>query len=199
MRAHNLIILTLVLFLAATAPKVCADSAKNREYQVKGAFLYNFIKFVDWPEEKNDDNNKSFTIGIIGKDPFGSAFKSIKDKPVKGKKVVVKHFKDFEALKKSKEKNDSEANQQIESIKNCHFLFICDSEAKSIRDIINAVKANNILTVADTTNFLEVGGIINFVMENKKVRFEINNTAAKRSKLEIRSQLLRLAKRVVEE
>jgi hypothetical protein len=198
-RAYNLIVLALALFMAAIATKARADSAASLEYQVKAAFLYNFIKFVDWPEEKTADGNEPIIIGIIGKDPFGSAFDPIKDDIVKDKKVVIKRFTGLEELKNSGEEDKSKPHPQVEIIKKCHLLFICNSENKSLKETINLVQDHSVLTVADTQGFLESGGIINFVMEEKKVRFEINITAAKRAKLKIRSQLLKLAKRTIEE
>ncbi|MCJ7777900.1 MAG: YfiR family protein, partial [Sedimentisphaerales bacterium] len=79
-RAYNLMVLALAFFATPIALKANDDSTVNREYQVKAAFLYNFIQFVDWPEEKSADSNKPITIGIIGKDPFENAFEPIKDK-----------------------------------------------------------------------------------------------------------------------
>jgi len=171
-----------------------AESESSREYQIKAAFLYNFIKFVDWPEEKTTDSNEPTIIGIIGKDPFGDAFEPVKDKPVKDRKIVINRFKGLEELKESPEKHP-----QIEAIRKCHLLFICRSEKQKFKETIDLVKDRSVLTVADSEGFLESGGIINFTMEEKKVCFEINVTAAKRAKLEIRSQLLKLAKRIVEE
>jgi hypothetical protein len=198
-RAYFFVVLMLTLFAAPTAIKAQTESAQNLEYQIKAAFLYNFIKFVDWPEEKTADSNEPIIIGIIGKDPFGSAFDPIKDDIVKDKKVVIKRFTGLEELKNSGEEDKSKLHPQVEIIKKCHLLFICNSENKSLKETINLVQDHSVLTVADTQGFLESGGIINFVMEEKKVRFEINITAAKRAKLKIRSQLLKLAKRTIEE
>jgi hypothetical protein len=153
-RACKSIVLALVLFITAIAPKAWADSAQTLEYQVKAAFIYNFIKFVDWPKEKLADSNEPVIIGIVGKDPFGDAFAPVKDKDDKGRKVTIKRFKSFQELKESKGNDQGELNQQIEAMRKCHLLFVC---------------------------------------------LEINVTTAKRTKLQIRSQLLRLAKRVVEE
>jgi len=189
-RAYIFVVAVLVLFAAPMAPQARADSAQSREYQIKAAFLYNFANFVDWPKEKVADSN-SITIGIIGNDPFGKAFEPIKNKQIKGKKVVIKWFKGLEELKKSTE--------QIEAIRKCHLLFVCRSQKEQLTKIINLVKDHSVLTVGDMKAFLESGGIINFLMEDKKVRFEFNITAAKRNKLTISSKLLRLAKRVVKE
>lgn len=183
----------LVLLLAAQSR---AESSSSREYQIKAAFLYNFIMFVDWPPEKMGGSADPIIIGIIGKDNFEDAFEPIKDKQAKDRKVIIKRFKGLEELKK----DQATFNQEIEAIRKCHLLFICRSEEKVVKEITDLVKDNNVLTVGDMPKFLEAGGgIINFVLEEQKVRFEINGTAAKEAKLQIRSQLLRLATRVIGE
>jgi len=189
-KAHILLVVVLFLFVVPIVLEAQTDSASSREYRIKAAFLYNFIKFVDWPKEKTTNNN-SITIGIIGRDQFGMAFEPVDNKQVKGKKVIIKRFKGTEELKQS--------SGQIEAIRKCHLLFVCRSEKELLREIIDIVKCHSVLTVGDMKGFLESGGIINFLIEDEKVCFEINNTAAKQAKLEIRSKLLRLAKRVIEE
>jgi hypothetical protein len=178
--------------MIAVAPATGVDSASSQEYQVKAAFLYNFIQFVDWPEEKLTDSNKPIIIGIIGNDPFGNAFEPIKDKKVKNRAVVIKRFESFEKLKNLPE-------QEIETLKKCHLLFICSSEQKTLKEIIDTVKDHSVLTVGEMEGFLEAGGIINWFVEEKKIRFDINAVSAEQAKIEIRSNLLRLAKRVVGE
>ena len=191
-KVHNLIIFFVITCSSLIAVQVRADSTSSREYQVKAAFLYNFINFIDWPEENKDTDKKNpIVIGIIGKNPFGNAFEPIKDKEVKDRKVVVKQFENLEELKKIIE--NSTVTQQ------CHLLYISSSEKENFKRILDLTKDKSILTVGDTTNFLESGGIINFLMEDNKVCFEINKTAAERAKLKIRSKLLRLAKRVIPE
>ena len=104
---YILVVLLLSLLVKPVLVKAQADSEQSREYQVKAAFLYNFIKFVDWPKETMPDGNESVIIGIIGKDPFGKLFVAIKDKLVKGKKVVIKRFKGLEELQESGEEDKS--------------------------------------------------------------------------------------------
>jgi len=191
------LLLIVVLLGPPDAQQVCADTASSQEYKVKAAFLFNFLKFVDWPKDKMGQAKEPIILGIIGKDPFGKAFDPVKDKKVKGKRVVVKRFKSVVELKRLGEKGKDELNRQTEAVGKCHLLFICSSEKEALKEIINALKEGPVLTVADTKEFLKSGGIINFVMEKQKVRFEISVAAAKRSKLKIRSQLLRLAKKVV--
>lgn len=194
------IIAALAVFL--TAPVVKAQekgsSQQNLEYTIKAAFLFNFVKFVDWPAIK-EANNVPIIIGIIGKDPFGTAFDSVKDKQVKGRKTVIKSFKSYKDLEAAGTSNNVESADTIESLKKCHLLFICSSEKEKITEITALAQKNSILTVGETPDLLQSGGIIKFLMEDNKVRFEINLTASKQASLTIRSQLLRLAKRVIGE
>jgi len=193
----------IFLFLACTlltgqaAGQEYIEDAPSKEYQIKAAFLYNFIKFVDWPEEKWPEPNEPVIIGIIGEDPFGNAIDPIKNKQVKDRKIAVKRFNGFEELKKSSGENKTKLKQEIESHSKCHLLFVCSSEKKNFEEIIESLKGSSVLTVAEKSGFLKAGGIINFIMEGKKVRFEINIAAARQARLKIRSQLLRLAKRVI--
>jgi hypothetical protein len=188
-KGYILITITLTMHTALIIPKVQADSKSSREYQVKAAFLYNFIKFIDWPEEKLNEEEESITIGIIGKDPFGNAFEPIKNKKVKNRKVVIKRFDRY--------KGPKDSNEQIKSIRQCHLLYICPSEKEKTREIINLIKEHSVLTVGEIKPFLQYEGVINFLMDDNKVQFEINKTAAEEAKLQIRSKLLRLAKRVI--
>lgn len=191
MRIGNYNLIVLALALCAAANPVCADSDQNIEYRIKAAFLYNFADFVDWPKDKLVDGNEPIIIGILGKDPFGDAFDPIKNKQVRDKKVIIRRFQSFDEKKP--------AEEQIGLIRKCHVLFVCPSEKDKLGKIVHIVEEYGVLTVGDTEGFLEAGGIVNFLIRDNKVCFEINNVAAKQAKLAIRSKLLRLAKRVIED
>lgn len=189
------ILLTLSIALQGIPALAYDDKSDlSREYQIKAAFLYNFMQFVDWPEEKVSDTNDPIILGIIGDDPFGDAFKPIESKRIKGKKSLIKRYEGIEKLKKSDDKGQS----KIELIRQCHLLFICSSEKENLKDVINLVSGYDILTVGETPNMLESGGIVNFLLDENKVRFEINLSTARRENIKIRSQLLRLAKKVID-
>jgi hypothetical protein len=196
----RLCISAVVLLLASvrlSAATQAADSEQNLEYNIKAAFIFNFIKFVDWPAVK-EANDVPIKIGIIGKDPFDAAFKPVKDKLVKNRKAIITYFTGYKDLMQAgaEKKGTQDALKSLEA---CHLLFICSSEKDNMKELINLSQKNNILTVAETSDFLNSGGIIQFLMEDNKVRFEINLIAAKHASLTIRSQLLRLAKRVIED
>lgn len=190
----------LIASLLAVATPVQANSDIDREHQIKAAFVYNFIKFIDLPAEKISDDVDSITIGVIGNDDYHAAFGPVKNKPVKGKNIVIKHFKEFYKLKKLQKKNDSRWKEEIKALKKCQVLYICSSADKKQQmpvELLKALKDSGVLVIGEIPGFLENGGIINFVMEKKKVRFEINAVSAERNGLKIRSQLLKLAKRVL--
>lgn len=198
-KVYIFVVLVLPLFLVSPAIEVHADSAERGEYQTKAAFLYNFARFVEWPEKKVDDSTEPMTFGIIGKDPFGDAFAPLKSKRIRGRNVIIKRFVGFVEFRESIGKSKTELGLKIEALRKCDLLFICSSEQKNLSRIISLVRRHDVLTVGDMEGFLEAGGIINFLMEDKKVRFEINATAAEHAKLKIRSKLLKLARRVIEE
>ncbi|MHC4186823.1 MAG: YfiR family protein [Planctomycetota bacterium] len=193
-------ITVLLLILIAVSDRVWADNYTSVQgSQVKAAFIYNFIKFIDWPQEKTEDVNKPLTVGILGSSPFGNSFDKIKDTQIRGRKVVIKYFESIENIKGGEQKQNEEIQRNLKEYGQCDVLFVCGTENKFFSRILQPLEIYHVLTIGDTQGFLEAGGIINFVMEEKKVRFEINMASAKRSKLEVRSKLLRLAKRVVEE
>ncbi len=201
-KAFNLTLITLALIAVSVAIPVMADSATSLEYRIKAAFLYNFINFADWPEAKIADSNQPITIGIIGSRDFLKAFEPIKHKKIKGRTIALKYFPGYEKPQNSEDTNDAQWNEKIETLISCHVLLLCNGNFGPIESsgrIIRALKGSPVLTVGETDGFLESGGVINFLMENERVRFEINNTAARQAKLKIRSKLLRLAKRVIGE
>jgi hypothetical protein len=205
-KINILMVVVVVAVLSVYAAVAGEDSEPSKEYQVKAAFIYNFIKFVDWPEpaaaeadQKTDNDNRQIIIGIIGRDPFGLAFEAVTKKKIHDKQVILKQFDGF-AENSTEYKADGKTRyryKDADALKACQVLFVCPSESRYFEEIIDIVKDNCVLTIGETKDFLETGGIIEFTTEQKKVKFEINLIAAEQAKLKISSKLLRLAKRVL--
>jgi len=174
------------------------DSAPVRygEHQVKAAFLYNFAQFTDWPQSKIAEPN-TITIGLLGEHPFENAFDPIKNKTVKDKRLIIKDLGRFRQSFPQDAAGKLEFANYIEQLKKCHLLFICDSERENFKAIIEAVKGYNVLTVGETEDFLEFGGIITFIPGTEKVVFEVNQKVCEQEGLKISSQVLRLARKVI--
>jgi hypothetical protein len=152
------------------------NAEESREYAVKAAFLYNFAKFVDWPPESFKNETAPLVLGIVGIDPFGSLLETLKDKTVKGRKLVVRRL------------------SRLENFEDCQILFISGSEKGALRPILATVKNHPILTVSDIDRFAPQGGMIGLVAVDNTINFEINLDTVQRSKLKVSSQLLKLAK-----
>lgn len=171
------IVLGCLMILGLLGTLSTAVQAQSNEYQVKAAFLYNFAKFVDWPAEALGGSNGTLVIGVIGDDPFGGALdQAINGKTVNGRALVVRRLK------------------WGQDLRFCHILFISASERKHLPQIIQSLRGASVLTVGDMGQFNQEGGIINFVLEASKVRFEINSRGADQAQLRISSKLLALAK-----
>lgn len=132
--------------------------------------------FVEWPEDTFPFEDSPIVIGIVGRDPFGSAI----DVTVRGKRVNKRRF----IIKRL---------QRTETVQDCHIVFISSSERKRIGELMDHLKDIPVLTVSEIPGFARRGGIINFRVEDNKVRFDINADAAKRAGFKLNSQLLRVA------
>lgn len=147
------------------------------EYQVKAAYLFNFLKFVEWPDDAFADPLAPYVVGVVGDDPFGSSLPQVViGKTVQGRDLVIRVYRPGEALR------------------GAHILFISASEKKRLPAILSVLRGSSTLTVGDTEEFLEAGGMIQFLSENDRIRFAINVDAARRGRLKISSKLLSLAK-----
>jgi hypothetical protein len=155
------------------APGLRAQSAMQREYEIKAAYLYNFIKYVDWPSYGD-----TITIGVLGGNPFGPALAPLNGKIVKGRRLLIKEL------------------DSVHDAQKCQIIFVSSSEKPRLPEIFENLKSARVLTVGETQGFANSGGMINFVEENNKVRFEINADAARRTGLNISSELLKLARLV---
>lgn len=141
------------------------------EYRVKAAYLFNFTKFVEWPEEALPPEGQ-ITICVAGTDPFGGAL----IETVRGESV------DGHAL----------AARTVTDVAGCHVLFVpADVPAAPL---LGETRTRPVLTVGESPGFLEQGGIVNFILHDGKVRFQISHDAATRAQLRISSRLLRLSR-----
>ncbi len=167
----------MLLAVLACLPARAQDPAPS-EFQLKAAFIYNFAKFVEWPAESFRAQDSPFTIGIIGNNPFEDILgQTVQNKRINGHPFRVVQCKTLADLQTS------------------HIVFISPSERKRLTEILRAIRGASVLTVSDLDHFLPAGGMIQFLMEDNKVRFSINDAAAKQAGLRISSKLLNLAKR----
>lgn len=152
-----------------------ADAAL--EYQVKAAFLLNFTKFIEWPATAFDDAGAPFTICVLGNDPFGRALEQVvAGETVGGRKLAVRKM------------------DQAAAPHTCQVVFLAGSGKD--RAAAPGSLGTGVLTVGEGESFVREGGIIAFVIDNHRVRFDINQSAADRAALKLSSKLLSVARSV---
>lgn len=176
--------LVLCLSLVASASPIRAqgpDSSASSEYLIKAGFIYNFAKLMEWPAPTFPQPTSPIVIGVLGTDPFQGMLDAVlHGKQVNGREFVVKHMK------------------WGDDPKSCNILFVSSSERTHLDDLFRQIRGLPILTIGDTPGFAQRGGIINFVLEDNKVRFDIDVNAARQANISISSRLLALARIVPE-
>jgi len=162
--------LTSVIAIALLGARPASVRGEGLEYQVKAAFLFNFLKFVEWPPASPD---VPWVIGVLGHDPFGDALDlTVRGKIVNGRKIDVRRY------------------DKADEVKDCNILFIGRTEYERT----GIPTQPGLLTVGESSGFLKAGGTISFYIEDNRVRFEIRAASARASGLRVSSQLLKLGR-----
>jgi hypothetical protein len=154
-----------------------AEKPNPTEYQVKAAFLFNFVKFVEWPVASFSRADAPLVIGVLGEDPFGEDLDRIlRNRSINGHALQLKRF------------------PSGQDPAGCHLVFISESEKARAPEVVRTLRASNVLLVSELEGFLELGGMIRFYLESDTVKFEINPRSAERAGLKMSSKLMGVAK-----
>jgi hypothetical protein len=176
--------LVLAILASALFPSSAARAHPQRgqptEYQLKAAFLFNFAKFIDWPDKSFATSQSPFSVCVIGQDPFGQSL----EESLAGK-IVANHPVTVERFPNSRNAIDAQ---------HCQIAFISSSEKPRVRDVIETFKGDSVLLVGDMEGFASSGGAIEFFVQDDRIHFAINPEAADRAELKVSSKLLALAK-----
>jgi YfiR/HmsC-like len=150
------------------------------EYQTKATFLTTFPTFIDWPDDAFSSLQAPLVICVRGDFTFGTSLaERARGETPHGRRMDVRWV------------------HKDQDLRACHIAFISRSEFKRYAEILQALEGAHTLTVGETPNFLEAGGILAFVFRGESLRFEINLASATAAQLRISSHLLALAIRVV--
>jgi hypothetical protein len=169
----------LLYSLASSVIAAGGMAEKPSEYEVKAVYLYNFAKFVQWPAGEPSGETDAFTVCVLGEDPFGRILDfTLAGETLHGKKTATKRI------------------ERARDARGCRIVFVSGSEERRIRSVLGALKGMNVLTVSDMDDFAERGGMIQLVMDEDRVRFEVNLTVATSEGLEMSSELLKVARGV---
>lgn len=166
----------IFILLQNNAIAATSDMYSERALDIQAAFLVRFCSYVKWPEGSFSSSDAPVVIGIIGKDPFGSRLDKVaRSFKVNGRSVEIRRFKD------------------ISSVDQVHILFISSSEASQLEEITREMENRPVLLVSNIHGFLASSGMVNFVMMDNKICFNISRTNTQKAGLTISSKLLSVA------
>lgn len=151
------------------------------EYEIKAVYIYNFAKYITWPDNAFESPEAPLFFCIVGSNPFGNALNTIENKMVKGRNLKTKLC------------------GTMECITECHILFISSSKKKELSKIMSILQGLPVLIISESKKSIYVGVMIVIFKVGEKVRFNINWPAAQRAQLHISSHLLKLAGEVINE
>lgn len=160
------------------APKLSADPPKA--YQLRAAYLYNFTKFIKWPATAFVDDTSPLIIGVLGLNPFQGALGPMASRRVGNRPIKIKYY------------------TSLKEVQTCHLLYISSSKRQHLEYQLDILQKYPILTVGEQDSFVKYGGVIQFVIDQRRLRFMINLGVARKINIKISSQLLALASNVVE-
>ena len=155
-----------------------AQDAKASDYQVKAAYLYNFAKLAEWPAQSSATGPSTFAICVVGGDSdfIGVLTGVVAGRVIAGRPVVVKRV------------------STREEMFTCQLLFFRSSERKRTQGTIGVLERSAILLVGEDSSFLQNGGMVNLILENGKIQFEVNRDALDRADIRFSPQTLALAR-----
>ncbi|MDD2219678.1 MAG: YfiR family protein [Desulfoplanes sp.] len=155
-----------------TAPEIL-------KYRIKAAYIFNFAKFIEWPEQAFKDKNQPFSIVIMGDKKHLQCFESLESRTIHGRKIDITYCTSPEKL----------------TTQSCYILFVTDQPLSRGCQSFLTNNSRPILTIGNSAHFIQAGGMIAFVQRDNKIRFAINQSKARQNNLCISSRLLRLAEK----
>ena len=173
---------SLLTVMATVALASSPAATQMDEYSIKAAYLYNFSKYVAWPEGTSPSASAHFLICIAGEDPFGEHL----DNTVAGKTSADGRPLEVRRLKVE----DSSA------LRECQIVFVSKSEKKNIAALLAVTRDTAIMTVADFSPFAEEGGVANLRIDGTKVKVDLNMSAANHANLKVSGKLQQVANRL---
>jgi len=176
-------LLPIVLTAAATSAHA-QDTEASSEYLIKAGFIYNFANLVQWPSTSFSQADSPIVIAILGEDHFGATLERVlQGKKIDGRPFLIKRFR-----------SPSELVKSVGKPKECQILYVSSSAMPHLSEAIQAVRGLPVLTIGEMPGFAKSGGMINLILEDNRVRFEVNVKAAKDADLNLSSRLLALAR-----
>lgn len=163
----------VLMLLQATGANA---QAPLTETQAKASALFNFARYVEWPDRAFGSRESPFVFCLAGRESLAGGGPGLENRTLQGRTTQVRRVLGTEELR------------------GCHVLFVGEGEERRLAPMLRAVAADAVLTVGDLGGFTDSGGAIGIVLEDGRIRFDINRTALDQAQLRASSNLLRLAR-----
>jgi hypothetical protein len=160
-------------------PACAADSADALEHRVKAAFLYKFAGYVDWPAASFADAGTPITIGVVGAESLASELSAVvAGRTINNRNLAVRRLR------------------AGDSLAGVHILFVGSAESSRLGQLARNAQTHAVLTVTESEGALDQGSMINFIVADRRVRFEVALDSAEKSGIRLSSRLLAVAQQV---
>jgi YfiR/HmsC-like len=157
------------------------DGTVGEEYRLKANFLVMVPNFVEWPGDASESGTPAFQICVFGTYPFGTQLADLtRGTTVQGKRVKIKWAR------------------RLTDLGSCQVVFVSATESKRYGKVLEALRGTSTLTVGETADFLDAGGVIALEMNPDGLQIDVSLQAAEKARLKISSRLLALARRVID-
>ncbi len=182
------LLIGLVIICALLRPEIATSSVNSQEYPLKAAFIYNFIKFTNWPLADTDKTNaKPLFLMVAGPNNFGDTLQPLTQKKIAGRQIIL--LDNFATIKWHENEPATEPFP--------HVIFVSLPKPEQFIPIISAVKTKSVLTISDAVDFAKHGGCIELRLQNGKIRFIINKTAIEQHGIKLSYKVYDLALEIV--
>lgn len=173
-------VFTLVIALAGSGASAQTAPSALSESQLKASLVLNFARYMEWPEAAFLTPTEPLQLCLLGRDTLGGALSALESKQVNNRPVRAR------------------IAMTIDEVRGCHVVFISDSEERRIVPLLRGLAERPVLTVSDISGFAEAGGGIGIVQGDTRLQFDVNRRALEQAKLKASSQLLKLARTLID-
>jgi hypothetical protein len=172
------ILLAVVAGSAAWPARAAPPAAgMGQEFEIKAAFLYHLSQFVEWPPRAGE---RAFTVCVLGADPYGDKLKQLESRRYRNQPMATAY------------------PQNATLARDCQIVYVGSDLRASVPAILKQLRGYPVLTVSSLPGFVDQGGGVGFVVENSRVRLELNSQAVRGAQLKLSARLLEVARRVVD-
>lgn len=170
----KILAILIISFLALSAGEKSNDQKLDTNAKIKAVYIYNFTKYIEWPEEYQ---MQEFVVGILGNDEalFNELEKMAKVKKVGNRKFSIVHF------------------SQVSAIDRCNILFIPFDKTSWLPSVVSKLRSKSTVIITEKPGMILQGASINFVIESNKQKFELNKTNLARNNINVSEALEQMA------